>query len=144
MEKVEIVATSHFTDFALGSVTRKARRFVDSVTADRLQALGVVKIVDPRVTAAEKPQQTEPRVAGGGESSASLQAAQASPSPTAETLLPTGGAPSPSTTPGNSRPTQTSSTPATASGGIATTQRSKLSLSANSGRKTKAQRGDTD
>lgn len=144
MEQVEIVATSHFTDFALGSVTRKSRRFVDSVTADRLEALGVVKIVDPTVATVAKPQSIEPPVAGGGESPVLSQAAQASPSPTAEKQLDMDGAPSPSMTLGNSHRMQMSSMPAMADGGTTTTPRSKLSLSANSGHKTKAQRGDTE
>jgi len=144
MEQVEIVATSHFTDFALGSVTRKARRFVDPVTADRLEALGVVKIVDPTVATVATPQQTAPLVAGGDESPASSQAAQASPSQTAEKRPAMDGARLPSMTLGNSHHTQMSSMPATADGGTTTTPRSKLSLSVNSGRKTKAQRGDTE
>lgn len=101
MEQVEIVATGHFTDFALGSVTRKSRRFVDPVTADRLEALGVVKIVDPTVATVATPQPTAPLVAGGDESPASSQAAQVSPSQTAELPPASVGAPSPSTTHGN-------------------------------------------
>lgn len=133
MEKVEIVATSHFTDFKLGSVTRKTRMFTDAATAERLRDLGVVRFVDPQPTAAKMPEQTEPRVAGGGEPSASLQAAQASPPTIVNSPAVPDGLESPSTTPGASLEIPTFFTPATKNGGPETT---RLTLRAKGGRKT--------
>lgn len=133
MEKVEIVATSHFTDFKLGSVMRKARMFVDVPTAERLLDLGIVKLVDPQATAASVPQQTEPPVAGGGESSASSPAVRASPPMTASSPAAPAGLESPSTTPGASLQIPTFFTPATNAGGSETT---RLTLRAKGGRKT--------
>lgn len=136
MEKIEVIVTSHFTDSVVGSMTRKQRLFLDPNTADRLEALGLVKPVNPRATAAKVPRQTAPRVAGGGVSSASLQAAPASPPKTVMPPAEPAGSASQSTTPGDSPEIPTFSTHVTASGGTAT-DRKPMSLPASAGRKTK-------
>ena len=136
MEKIEVIVTSHFTDSVLGSVTRKQRLFLDPNTADRLEALGLVKPVNPRATAAKAPRQTAPRVAGGGVSSVSSQAAPASPPKTVTPPAESAGPASPSTTPGDSPEIPTFSMHVTPSGGTVA-DRKPMSLPANAGRKTK-------
>jgi hypothetical protein len=134
MERIEVVATSHFTDSIIGGVSRKQRLFLDPNTADRLEALGLVRPANPLKAAASTPQSTEPQVAGGGESSASSQAAQASLPPTAIASENSAGPESSSTTPGDSPEIPKFSTLAMASGGNETT---RLSLKGSAGRKTK-------
>lgn len=144
MELIECVATSHFDDSKLGSISRKQRLFLDRSTFERLQGIGLVKALNPTATAASVPQSTAPQVVGGGESSASLQAAPASQPTTVNgpPAIPIGDSLL-STTPGSEPPSQTPSTPVTVAGGMSTTPKSPLSLRGKSGPKTKQPGGAT-
>jgi len=145
MELVEVVATAHFTNTRIGAVSRKQRLRLPVMLAEELESLSLVKTLNPHSTTAADPRQTAPQVVGGGESSASSPADQASPETTAtsQERNPDGES-SPSTTATGFAKEQTLSTPATDNGGTSTTGPSSRADSKEiSGRKTKAQRGAT-
>jgi hypothetical protein len=144
MERIEAVANSHFTDSVVGGVSRKQRLLLDRNTFDRLQALGLVRPTNPSATTASEPQPTAPQAAGGGESSVSSQADQASQPTIVSELQSMDGRLSPSTTHGDLPATLQPSMRATVDGGMPTTPKSRLTLKAKGGAKTRARRGDTD
>lgn len=144
MELIEVVATAHFTDTRVGAVSRKQRLRLPVMLAEELESLSLVKPLNPHSTTATNPQQTAPQDVGGGESSVSSQAGQASQNETASESGNSDGQQSPSTTATAERHSQTSSTHATGNGGMSITKPSENPASAeNSGRKTKQQRGAT-
>jgi len=55
MEKVEVMATSHFTDTRIGSVTRKQRLFVPVNVAEDLHSIGMVEYPNGQATATKNP-----------------------------------------------------------------------------------------
>jgi hypothetical protein len=56
MQKVEVIATSHFTDTRIGSVTRKQRLFVPVNVAEDLHSIGMVEYPNNQATATRNPQ----------------------------------------------------------------------------------------
>jgi len=145
MELVEVVATAHFTNTRIGAVSRKQRLRLPVMLAEELESLSLVKPLNPHSTTAADPRQTAPQVVGGGESSASSPADQASPETTATSQESNpDGESSPSTTATGFAQEQTPSTPATDNGGTSIAQQSGHQDSQeNFGRKTKPQRGVT-
>lgn len=77
MEKVEVVATSHFSDSRIGSISRKQRLFIPVQVAEDLHSIGLVEYANPNSATAKKNPQTGPLAAGGGVLPASLPAVQA-------------------------------------------------------------------
>jgi len=144
MELVEVVATAHFTNTRIGAVSRKQRLRLPVMLAEELESLSLVKTLNPHSTTAADPRQTAPQVVGGGESSASSPADQASQSKIASESASQDGQQSPSTIATAERHSQTSCTPATDNGGTSIAQQSGHQDSQeNFGRKTKPQRGVT-
>lgn len=56
MEKVEVVATSHFTDTRIGSITRKQRIFIPVQIAEDLHSIGLVEFPKTQATLQRNPQ----------------------------------------------------------------------------------------
>jgi len=76
MEKVEVVATSHFSDSRIGSVSRKQRLFIPVQVAEDLHSIGLVQYPNNQATAKKNPQ-IGLLADGGGVLPASLPAVQA-------------------------------------------------------------------
>lgn len=76
MEKVEVVATSHFTDTRIGGVSRKQRIFIPAHIAEELHSIGLVEYPNGQATQQRNPQ-IGLLVDGGAVLLASLPAAQA-------------------------------------------------------------------
>lgn len=55
MEKVEVVATSHFTDTRIGGVSRKQRLFIPAHIAEELHSIGLVEYPNGQATATKNP-----------------------------------------------------------------------------------------
>jgi hypothetical protein len=55
MEKVEVVATSHFTDTRIGGVSRKQRLFIPAHIAEDLHSIGLVEYPNGQATATRNP-----------------------------------------------------------------------------------------
>lgn len=55
MEKVEVVATSHFTDTRIGGVSRKQRLFIPAHIAEELHSIGLVEYPNAQATATKNP-----------------------------------------------------------------------------------------
>jgi hypothetical protein len=55
MEKVEVVATSHFTDTRIGGVSRKQRLFIPAHIAEELHSIGLVEYPNVQATATKNP-----------------------------------------------------------------------------------------
>lgn len=116
MEKVEVIATSHFTDTRIGSVTRKQRLFVPVNVAEDLHSIGMVEYPNNQATAKRNPQ-IGLLADGGGVLPASSPAAQALQPKIVRRFPAQDGQPSPSTTHTDAQALPMSSTPATTSGG---------------------------
>lgn len=144
MEMIEVVALAHFTDTRVGSASRKQKLRLPVDLAEQLESIGLVQRINPTAATASAPQSTAPQDVGGGESPASLPAAPASPSTTANLSQGKGGQPSPSTTLGDEHEALTFSTLATPSGGASTTKKSPKASKANAGRKTSTPQSATD
>ena len=56
MEKVEVVATSHFTDTRIGGVSRKQRLFIPAHIAEELHSIGLVEYPNGQATQQRNPQ----------------------------------------------------------------------------------------
>jgi hypothetical protein len=76
MEKVEVVALSHFSDSRIGSVSRKQRLIIPINVAEDLHSIGLVEYPNTQATAKKKPQ-IGPLADGGGVLLASSPAVQA-------------------------------------------------------------------
>ena len=76
MEKVEVVALSHFSDSRIGSVSRKQRLIVPINVAEDLHSIGLVEYPNAQATAKKNPP-IGLLADGGGELPASLPAVQA-------------------------------------------------------------------
>lgn len=76
MEKVEVVATSHFTDTRIGGVSRKQRIFIPAHIAEELHSIGLVEYPNGQATQQRNPQ-IGLLVDGGAVLLASLPAGQA-------------------------------------------------------------------
>jgi len=136
MEKVEVVATSHFSDSRIGSVSRKQRLFIPVQVAEDLHSIGLVQYPNNQATAKKNPQ-IGLLADGGGVLPASLPAVQALQPKTVMRFPAQDGQPSPSTTAGDSHEALTFSTLATPSGGASTTKKSLKTSKASAGPKTK-------
>jgi hypothetical protein len=137
MEMVDIVATSNFVNSKIGSVTRKQRLRVSKVLAEEFISLGIAKLNPLMTVCRNQPALTEPPGDGGGELSASLQVAQASPKQTAILLQGANcGSVSQSMTVSSDYLPQMSSGPVMEHGGKSTTKGSNKATKASAGRKT--------
>ena len=76
MEKVEVVATSHFTDTRIGGGSRKQRIFIPAHIAEELHSIGLVEYPNGQATQQRNPQ-IGLLVDGGAVLLASLPAGQA-------------------------------------------------------------------
>lgn len=116
MEKVEVMATSHFTDTRIGGVSRKQRLFIPAHIAEELHSIGLVEYPNAQATATKNP----PIAAladGGGELPVLLPVAQALPPKTVIRFQGQDGPQLPSMTATDEHCSPMSSTPATSSGG---------------------------
>lgn len=90
VEIVDVVATSHFDDPRIGSVSRKQRLRIAKPLANYLHDLGVIRYLDE--TAEEKKSDlTDPQGGGGDEQSALSPAGPASQKKTAKQSKKEGG-----------------------------------------------------
>ena len=144
MEFIEVIATSHFSDSRIGSVSRKQKLRVPVQVAEDLISLELVAYVNPPETTASEPQSTAPQDAGGDESSVSSQADQASVNETASSSSEPDGQQSPSTTATDEPDLQTSSTPVTDNGGEPTTEQPSETSAESSGPKTNKRKGSSE
>lgn len=77
VENVEIIALAHFSDSVLGSIARKQKRQVPRLVAERLEKLGLVKILNPSMAAATKREIPSHVIVGNVVPQSLLQAVQA-------------------------------------------------------------------
>lgn len=138
MEKVEVVATSHFSDSRIGSVSRKQRLFIPVQVAEDLHSIGLVQYPNSQATAKRNPQ-IGLLAAGGGVLPASLPAAQALQPKTVIQYPKLDGHPSPSTTPTDAQALPMSSMPAISNGGESIPKKRGRPSKANAGPKTSKQ-----
>ena len=75
MQQVEVVATGHFSDSRIGSVSRKQRLFVPINVAEDLHSIGLVEYPNAEATASKNPP-IDKLVDGGGVLPVLLPAAQ--------------------------------------------------------------------
>ena len=120
MQKVEVIATGHFTDTRIGSVSRKQRLFIPVNVAEDLHSIGLVDYANPQAATAKRSPPTGPLAVGGGELPASLPVGQALQPTIVRQYRAQDGQASPSTTRTNEPDSLMSSTPATSSGGEST------------------------
>ena len=136
MQKVEVIATSHFTDTRIGSVTRKQRLFVPVNVAEDLHSIGMVQYANPQAATARNNPPTGLLAAGGGELPASLPAAQALQPKTVIRFPAQDGQPSPSMTATNAQDSLTFSMPVTGNGGESMPKKRGRPSKANAGPRT--------
>jgi len=143
METVDIIALAHFDDGALGSIAKKQKRQVSRVVAERLEKLGLVKILNPLLSADEK-RGTPPYVSAGEvEQPSFLQAVQAFQTKTSGQLESSIVNQLQSMIPTVEQSLPLSYTPAICSGGDTTVSLSEMVLRVSCGPKTKEQPKDT-
>jgi hypothetical protein len=138
MEKVEVVATSHFADSRIGSVSRKQRLFVPINVAEDLHSIGLVEYPNNQATATKNPL-IGLLADGGGVLPASLPAVQALQPKIVMRFPEQDGQPSPSMTHTDAQALPMSSMPATINGGEFTPKKRGRPSKANAGPKTNKQ-----
>lgn len=138
MEKVEVVATSHFTDTRIGGVSRKQRIFIPAHIAEELHSIGLVEYPNGQAT-----QQRNPQIGlladGGAVLPASLPAAQALQPKTVIRFQGQDGPQLQSMTVTDERCLPMSSMPATSNGGESMKKKRGRPSKANAGLKITAQ-----
>lgn len=135
MEKVEVVATSHFTDSRIGSITRKQRLFIPAQVAEDLHSIGLVQYPKTPATLQRNPQ-IGPLAAGGAELLASSPAVQALQPKTVMRFQGQDGPQSPSMTPTDAQNLPMSSMPAMSNGGESMPKKRGRPSKASAGPKT--------
>lgn len=135
MEKIEVVATSHFSDSRIGSVSRKQRLFIPVQVAEDLHSIGLVQYPNNQATATKNPL-IAALADGGGVLPASLPAGQALQPKTVMQFPAQDGQPSPSTTHTDEQALPTSSMPAISSGGESMPKKRGRPSKASAGLKT--------
>lgn len=135
MEKVEVVATSHFSDSRIGSVSRKQRLFIPVQVAEDLHSIGLVQYPNSQATAKRNPP-IGLLAAGGGVLPASLPAAQALQPKTVIRFQGQDGPQFPLTTHTDGQALPMSSMPATNNGGESMPKKRGRPSKANAGPKT--------
>lgn len=136
MQKVEVIALSHFTDTRIGSISRKQRLFVPVNVAEDLHEIGVIEYANPQAATAIKHPLTGLLAVGGGELPASLPAVQALQPKIVMRFPVPDGQPSPSMTVTNAQDLPMPSMPATGNGGESMPKKRGRPSKANSGPKT--------
>jgi hypothetical protein len=134
MEKVEVVATSHFTDTRIGGVSRKQRLYIPAHIAAELHSIGLVEYPNGQATATKNPL-IAALADGGGVLPVLLPVAQALPPKTVIQYPRQGGQPSPSMTVTEEPCLPMSSMPATNSGGESMKKKRGRPSKANAGHK---------
>jgi len=135
MEKVEVVATSHFTDSRIGSITRKQRIFIPVQIAEDLHSIGMVEYPKTQATRQRNPQ-TGLLAAGGAELLASSPAVQALQPKTVIRFQGQDGQALPSMTHTDAQALPMSSMPAISNGGESMPKKRGRPSKANAGPKT--------
>ena len=143
MEKVEVVATSHFTDSRIGSITRKQRLFIPAQVAEDLHSIGLVQYPKTPATLQRNPQ-IGPLAAGGAELLASSPAVQALQPKTVMRFQGQDGPQSPSMTPTDAQNLPMSSMPAMSNGGESMPKKRGRPSKASAGLKTNGQPKNTE
>jgi len=138
MEKVEVVATSHFTDSRIGSITRKQRLFIPAQVAEDLHSIGLVQYPNTQATL-QRNQQIGPLAAGGAVLLASSPAVQALQPKTVIRFQGQDGPQSPSMTPTDAQNLPMSSMPAMSNGGESMPKKRGRPSKASAGPKTNGQ-----
>lgn len=136
MQKIEVIATSHFTDTRIGSVSRKQRLLVPINVAEDLHSIGMVEYANPQAATARNNPPTGPLAAGGGELPASLPVVQALQPTIVRQYHAQAGQSSPSMTPTSEPDSLTSSTPAISNGGESMPRKRGRPSKASAGLKT--------
>lgn len=138
MEKVEVVATSHFSDSRIGSVSRKQRLFVSVQVAEDLHSIGLVQYPNTQATAKKNPL-IGLLADGGGVLPASSPAVQALQPKTVIRFQGRDGHQSPSMTHTDAQNLPMSSMPVISNGGEFMPKKRGRPSKANSGPKTNKQ-----
>ncbi len=143
MEKVEVVATSHFSDSRIGSVSRKQRLFIPVQVAEDLHSIGLVQYPNSQATL-QRNQQIGPLAAGGAELLASSPAVQALQPKTVIRFQGQDGPQSPSTTHTDGQNLPMPSMPAISNGGESMPKKRGRPSKASAGLKTNKQPENTE
>lgn len=138
MEKVEVIATSHFTDTRIGGVSRKQRLFIPAHIAEELHSIGLVQYPNTQATATRNPP-TALLADGGGVLPVLLPAVQALQPKIVMQLPRQDGPQSPSTTATEEPCLPMPSTPAMSNGGMSMPKKRGRPSKASAGLKTTAQ-----
>lgn len=138
MEKVEVVALSHFSDSRIGSISRKQRLFVPVNVAEDLHSIGLIEYPKTQATAKKNPL-IGLLADGGGELPASSPAAQVSQPKIVMRFPEQGGHQLPSMTLTDEQNLQMHSMPAISNGGESMPKKRGRPSKANSGPKTSKQ-----
>ena len=139
MEKVEVVATSHFSDSRIGSVSRKQRLLIPVQVAEDLHSIGLVEYANPNSATAKRNPPIGLLADGGGVLPASLPADQALQPKTVIQYPKLDGHPSPSTTHTDGQALPMSSMPAISNGGESMPKKRGRPSKTNAGPKTNKQ-----
>lgn len=135
MQKVEVVAISHFSDSRIGSVSRKQRLFIPANVAEDLHSIGLVQYPNTQATATRNPP-IGLLDDGGGVLPASSPADQALQPKTVMRFQGLDGPQSPSTTPTDEQVLPMSSMHVISNGGESMPKKRGRPSKANAGPKT--------
>ena len=138
MEKVEVVALSHFSDSRIGSISRKQRLFVPVNVAEDLHSIGLIEYPNTQATAKKNPL-IGLLADGGGVLPASSPAAQALQPKIVMQFPAQDGHQSPSMTLTDEQNLQMHSTPAISNGGESMPKKRGRPSKASAGLKTSKQ-----